>query len=358
MALLEIVGATKRYGSTLALDDLSLSVERGELLVLLGPSGCGKSTLLRLIAGLEKADAGTVTFQGEPLAGVPPERRAFGLMFQDLALFPHLSVHENIAFGLRRRRLPGAAINRRVGELLGLVNMPGYGARQVHQLSGGERQRVALARSLAPSPRLLMLDEPMGALDWTLREELYTEVRRILKTVEVASLYVTHDHNEAFAVADRIAVMQAGRIVQSGSAEEVLRAPASEFIARFLGYRNIFRGHANAQRDAWETEIGSLPYPAIHAPEAALLVPEQAVSLEPRGEGPTLRVEGKLREKVLRSWYYRLQVAVGRGDLFFLAPRQTADSLEVGTHLTLYIDVTAVQTLPADDGQQRKNRQA
>ena len=226
MALLSVSDLSKSFDGVLAVDGVSFSADPGEILCLLGPSGCGKTTLLRMLAGLEEPDAGTVTLEGRTIDGLAPHQRGFGLMFQDLALFPHMDVFGNVAFGLRMQKLPAARVQARVHELLELVEMGGYAQRKVHELSGGERQRVALARSLAPAPRLLMLDEPLGSLDRALRESLPSQVRRILKEVGVTSISVTHERDEAFNVADTLISMNRGRIVHTGTPDTVVANPA------------------------------------------------------------------------------------------------------------------------------------
>jgi ABC-type Fe3+/spermidine/putrescine transport system ATPase subunit len=241
-ALLDIRDVHKSYSGVPALRGVSLQVAAGAVVCLLGPSGCGKTTLLRVVAGLERADGGSIHFAGQPIDGIPPHLRGFGLMFQDYALFPHRNVAQNVAFGLRMQNLPPDRIIARVAEMLTLVGMEGYAGRRVYELSGGERQRVALARSLAPSPRLLMLDEPLGALDRALRERLLDELRTILKRVGVTSIYVTHDQAEAFAIADWLVLMNAGRIEQQGRPEAVYLHPATDFAARFLGLANLSVG--------------------------------------------------------------------------------------------------------------------
>jgi ABC-type Fe3+/spermidine/putrescine transport system ATPase subunit len=250
--LLEAAEIVKKYRDEPVLRGVSMHADEGEIVCLLGPSGCGKSTLLRVIAGLEPDYSGTVRFAGQPIDRVPVHQRGFGLMFQDFALLPHRSVGENIAFGLRMQRLPRSAIRQRVSEILELVGLPGYADRTIFEVSGGERQRVALARSLAPQPRILMLDEPLGALDRTLRERLTDELRAIIKRVGITSIYVTHDQIEAFAVADRILLMNRGLIVQSGTPIEVYRHPANLFAARFLGMNNLVPGRVreSARGDA------------------------------------------------------------------------------------------------------------
>jgi len=227
-----------RYPGVTAVDRVSLTVEVGRVLALLGPSGCGKSSLLRAVAGLEPVAAGSISWRGRDIAGVPTHQRGFGLVFQDGQLFGHRTVGGNVAYGLPR----GPERAARVAELLELVGLPGYADRAVGTLSGGERQRVALARSLAPRPRLLLLDEPLSALDRGLRERLADDLRSALVATGTTALFVTHDQDEAATVADRVAVMSAGRLVQTGSPEQLWAAPATAEVARFLGYRTALPG--------------------------------------------------------------------------------------------------------------------
>jgi thiamine transport system ATP-binding protein len=240
--MLEVSELTVAYEATVrpAIDGLDLEVGPGEVVAVLGPSGCGKSTLLRAVAGLVPVAGGTVVLAGRDLAGVPTHRRGVGLMFQDYALFPHRDVGDNVAFGLRMRGAARADRDRRVAELLDLVGLPGSERRAVAQLSGGERQRVALARALAPTPGLLMLDEPLGALDRALRDRLVLDLGELFAVVGVAVLYVTHDQDEALGLAHRVVVMDEGRIVQEGRPAEVWTRPATSFVARFLGFTNLF----------------------------------------------------------------------------------------------------------------------
>ena len=233
---LELREVAVTFGATTAVDDVSLCIEPAEVVALLGPSGCGKSTLLRAVAGLEPTDRGTVRWAGADLRDVPVHRRGFGLLFQDGQLFPHRDVAGNVEFGLRMAGVNRAGRQARVGELLELVGLSGRGGRRVASLSGGEQQRVALARSLAPRPRLLLLDEPLSALDRGLRERLATDLREILRRTSTTALYVTHDHDEAFTIADRVGVMDHGRLLQIAPAEQLWRRPADEQVAQFLGY--------------------------------------------------------------------------------------------------------------------------
>lgn len=241
--MLGIAGLTVRYGDTVAVDDVDLVVERGEVVAVLGPSGCGKSSLLRAVTGLVAPDAGRITWDGDDLTTVPTHRRGFGLMFQDHALFPHADVAGNVAFGLRMQRRPRAEIASRVDELLELVGLVGYGPRPVAGLSGGEQQRVALARALAPEPRMLLLDEPLGSLDRVLRDRLLDDLVTLFDRLATTVVYVTHDQDEALTVADRVAVMRSGRLVQIGPPAEVWAAPVDDFVADFLAGTDLVPGH-------------------------------------------------------------------------------------------------------------------
>jgi thiamine transport system ATP-binding protein len=234
--MLQLEALTVVYDGFTAVAGIDVDVDDGEILCVLGPSGSGKSSVLRAVAGLEPGATGRVSWDGTDLTGVPPHRRGFGLMFQDHALFPHRDVQGNVAFGLRMQRLPRPEIETRTRAALALVGLEGFGARRIRELSGGEQQRVALARALAAEPRLLMLDEPLGALDRALRERLVAELRALFVRLGLTTLFVTHDHDEAFALADRLVVMHAGRIEQLGTPADVWRRPANAFVARFLGW--------------------------------------------------------------------------------------------------------------------------
>ena len=237
--MLRVEDVTVRFGTKAALDGVTLELAEGAVVTVLGPSGCGKTTLLRVIAGLQPVDSGRVLLDGNDLAGVPPHRRGIGLVFQDHALFHHRDVFGNVAFGLRMRGDPTAAVQARVTELLELVGLAGLERRFVATLSGGEQQRVALARALAPEPRVLLLDEPLGSLDRRLRDRLLEDLDRIFGELGVTALYVTHDQAEAFALGDRVAVMRDGRIVQVGAPDVLWSSPVDEDVARFLGLRNV-----------------------------------------------------------------------------------------------------------------------
>lgn len=236
---LQIGGVGKDFGSHTALSDVTLDIASGELICLLGPSGCGKTTLLRIIAGLESASRGSITLDGDDLMQQPAHQRNFGMVFQSLALFPHLSVEDNVTYGLRLRKVPAAARRKRAAELLEMVRLPGVAKRSVSMLSGGQRQRVAIARALAIEPRIFLLDEPLSALDAGLREAMQIELRELQQRLGITTIVVTHDQREAMTVADRIAVMNRGSIHQMGSPIEVYRRPADKFVASFIGQTNL-----------------------------------------------------------------------------------------------------------------------
>jgi iron(III) transport system ATP-binding protein len=258
MISLTIDQVTKRFGETVALHRVDLKIEAGEIFFLLGPSGCGKTTLLRSIAGFVAPEEGRILFGSEDVTRQPPHLRNTGMMFQSYALWPHLTVAQNVAFGLEERKLPRAEINQRVDEALASVKMEGYGGRRIHQLSGGQQQRVALARALVIRPRCLLLDEPLSNLDAKLRLEMRGEIRRICKESGLTAIYVTHDQKEALSIADRMAILEGGYIRQIGTPIAIYRAPASRFVAEFMGETNFMEGEIKA-RDAdlkVETALG------------------------------------------------------------------------------------------------------
>lgn len=345
MALLEVRDIHISFDQTEVLHGVSFEVEAGQIACLLGPSGCGKTTLMRVVAGLEKADQGQVFFEGRNLDDVPVHQRGFGLMFQEFALFPHKDVYENVVFGLRMAGWDPVKAQARVGEVLRLVGMAHFEERDVTELSGGERQRVALARSLAPSPRLLMLDEPLGSLDRILRDRLMVELRHILKNVGLTALYVTHDQEEAFAVADRVLVMRAGQIVQRGTPEEVYRRPATPFVARFLGLTNLIPGQVAATEPLCvETPIGRLQLspdgdgPAVEIGDhvTVLARPEAALLLAPGTYADNI-VEGSLTDRSFRGGHYRVVVKLMKGSelSFTLAPDAPVPKLDAPVRLAL-----------------------
>ncbi|XVV02214.1 ABC transporter ATP-binding protein [Actinosynnema sp. CA-248983] len=246
-----LYGVTKRFADQTAVDDLSLRVHEGEFFSVLGPSGCGKTTLLRMIAGFEHPDAGRIELDGVDMVGVPPYRRDVNTVFQSYALFPHMSVWDNVAYGVKRKGVRGDALEKTVGEHLELVRLGQYAKRRPAQLSGGQQQRVAIARALAAGPRLLLLDEPLGALDAVLRKELQMELMRIQREVGTTFLYVTHDQEEALVLSHRVAVMNAGRVEQVGYPEDVYERPATRFVAGFIGTSNILDAKVSGVDGRW-----------------------------------------------------------------------------------------------------------
>ncbi|MBE7528829.1 MAG: ABC transporter ATP-binding protein [Chloroflexi bacterium] len=315
---LELQEIGKSFGDKPVLREVSLAVAAGEIVALLGPSGCGKTTLLRIIAGLETPDHGRVHLNNQDITNQPTHRRGFGFVFQDYALFPHKNVAQNVAFGLRMQNLLQPAIQERVAQVLALVGLAGFGERPIHELSGGEQQRVALARSLAPAPRLLLLDEPLGALDRALREQLMLELRRILKSAGemlgqpqgMTAVYVTHDQAEAFAIADRVAVMNAGRLEQIGPPQELYGRPTTPFVARFLGMENILSGTAIAP-DRVQTAIGELAVAGVTPGETVtLLIRPEAARLVDEADTAVNSITATLQEVSFRGRYQIITVTV------------------------------------------------
>jgi ABC-type Fe3+/spermidine/putrescine transport system ATPase subunit len=312
---LKIDKIVKTFEDTPALDGVSVVVDEGEIVALLGPSGCGKSTLLSIIGGLMEPDSGTVAWQGENLAGVEPHKRGFGLMFQDYALFPHMTVGENVAFGLRMARVSKAGRHERVQEVLELVGLPELEARQVTELSGGEQQRVALARALATKPSVLMLDEPLGSLDRALRERLLDDLRKILRAANQTTLYVTHDQEEAFTLADRVVVMRGGQVAQVGTPQEIYCRPNSVFVARFVGLNNILPGEARDGRVV--TDIGDFSVEKdLEGSVDVLLRPDKAL-FDGRGE---VQLSGVAAEITFRGETSRMAFVVNGERLQFDFP--------------------------------------
>jgi thiamine transport system ATP-binding protein len=335
--MLEVSGVVVRFGSVEALAGVDLGVADGERLAVLGPSGSGKSTLLRVIAGLETPSVGSVSWSGRDLAGVPVHARGFGLMFQDYVLFPHRDVAGNVAFGLRMRGDEPRQINSRVAEVLEMVGLSGFERRGVDELSGGEQQRVALARALAPAPRLLMLDEPLGALDRTLRRRLLDELSDLFASLALTIIYVTHDQEEALALGDRVAVMRSGRIEAVLPPLELWRSPPTEFVARFLGFNNIAAALIDETGRAvtpWGTfELADPPAPGSQ--QLVLIRPEAIRRTEEGGVAARVTARSFRGERVL------LRVEVGGAPLEISAA--WLDPPSVGDEVRLAIEPQAVQ---------------
>jgi iron(III) transport system ATP-binding protein len=349
---------TKRFahgvkGEVFAVRDVSLAIAPGELLTLLGPSGCGKTTTLRMIAGFEQPDAGTVTIGDRDVTGLMANERNIGFVFQNYALFPHLTVFENVAYGLRVQKQPEAEIRRAVAEVLELVGLSGHERQQPHQLSGGEQQRVALARAIVFRPRVLMFDEPLSNLDASLRVQMRGEIRDLQKRLGITTVYVTHDQEEAMAISDRIAIMNRGEIAQIGSAEALYHTPASEFVARFIGRTNLVTCRVAAIRDgAVEVEIGgqllrvrpSSTRLSVGDTVQLVLRPER-ISIGP-ADGPGLR--GAVLSRVFLGEKAEYRVRAGHETLHVTEYRpRHRNVLSEGEGATLVVDADDVYILPA-----------
>jgi spermidine/putrescine transport system ATP-binding protein len=337
--MLAITNIHKTFEGQPLLRGITFSVMAGETVCLLGPSGSGKSTLLRIIAGLEASELGQVCWDGDDLSSVPVHKRGFGLVFQDYALFPHLNVIENIAFGLKMQNLTGAAIDSRVANLLEEVNLAGFGDRQVTDLSGGEQQRVALARALAPNPRLLMFDEPLGALDRSLREQLMDELRRILHESGVPAIYVTHDQEEAFTLADRVLLLYEGAIVCSGTPEQVWSDPGSVWAAQFLDAGNVVSGIVLSNKKPFqvETSAGMLVLKCRHAHLKGDMV-NLLVNRHGTHQSRDGKISGVVSDAVFRQEGFKVTLENGLAFYLSRSPR-------LGEKINLEIPITRVKCL-------------
>jgi spermidine/putrescine transport system ATP-binding protein len=317
---LELRALSKHYGGALAVDAVSLSVERGEFLSILGPSGCGKTTTLRMVAGFERPDAGEILLQGTPVGDTPPYERNVNTVFQSYALFPHMSVFDNIAFGLRMKRLPREQITRRVGRMLDIVELPGYERRLPHQLSGGEQQRIGVARALVNEPTVLLLDEPLGALDLKVRKRMQLELKRIHREVGITFIYVTHDQEEALVLSDRVAVMNRGRIEQVDTTFNIYEQPRTLFVADFIGESNALPGNVAALDNGLAVKVGDsvlrsrrLDVPlGVGTPVHVVVRPEK-ITIVPAGQHTTNsnRLRGTVRDVVFQGSIVRYTIDVG-----------------------------------------------
>jgi ABC-type Fe3+/spermidine/putrescine transport system ATPase subunit len=345
---LEIRDIHKDYDQKPLLRGVSFTVGFGSTFCLLGPSGSGKSTLLRIIAGLETPESGEILWDGQDLAEVPVHQRHFGLMFQEYALFPHLTVEQNAAFGLRMQNLPTEEVKTRTRSALEQVKMLDFAERKVIDLSGGEQQRVALARTLAPRPRLIMLDEPLGALDRTLREELTRELRDLLKASGIPAIYVTHDQEEAFAIADQLLLLYEGLVVQAGPPGEVYRHPANAWAARFLGRNNLLEGRVNSKQPLQvATALGSMEVAPSTGqkfeagePVTLLILAESACLME--DDTHTQRIHGRVEDAVFRGKDYRIRLICAEG---IRLEFDLAEAHPPGSELTLFVSPVSIQCL-------------
>ena len=347
MTILSLNNICKSFEKTQALAGVSFDVSDGEIIALLGPSGCGKSTLLSIIAGLELPDSGSVMWNNDSVADTPPHLRDFGLMFQDFALFPHMNVYANVAFGLRMARKKSEYIRSRVDEMLELVGLPDFSHRDVNTLSGGEQQRVALARALAPHPRLLMLDEPLGSLDRNLREQLVIDLQSILHRMHQTAIYVTHDQEEAFTIADRVILMNSGQVVQIGTPQEIYCDPTSPFVARFLEMNNLIPGIV-MRRENKKVAISKLGEfqirSVIEGPVSILIRPDMARLDD---SGPFV-LRGLLKEISFRGSLQRISITIDQTSLSFEFPSNVSLP-SPGQAITISLDPDlAIKTFPGN----------
>ncbi|WP_327086867.1 ABC transporter ATP-binding protein [Nonomuraea sp. NBC_01738] len=344
--MLRIDGITRAFGDVTALDGVSLEIGQGEFFALLGPSGCGKTTLLRILAGFENPDAGSVTLDGADLLSLAPNKRPINLMFQSYALFPHMSVAKNVAYGLERENLPRAEVKQRVGEVLETVGLSAQAGRKPQQLSGGQRQRVALARAIVKRPRLLLLDEPLSALDKKVRADMQLELKRLQTEVGITFVVVTHDQEEAMSLADRIAVFDSGTVRQVDAPVELYERPRSRFVADFVGANNLFEGTAGGTGPLKTEDFGDLPCTAVED-----LPDDSTALLAVRPEKVALREEdGLLTGTVLDVSFYggvsHISVTVPGRDKPVLVAVQGASGVQVGAEVGLHWEEQDAVLLP------------
>ncbi len=342
--MLKITGITRQFDRKPVLSGVNLEVAAGEIVCLLGASGSGKTTLLRIIAGLERPDQGEIIVDGRVMNAIAVHDRDFGLMFQDFALFPHKNVEQNIAFGLRMRGLSTSAQHKIVTEMLEIVGLKGFEKRDVSELSGGEKQRVALARSLAPQPRLLMLDEPLGSLDASLRERLVMDLHDIIKRLGLTAIYVTHDQQEAFAIADRIAIMNAGLIEQVDTPQAIYAMPRTMFAAQFLGLNNIVP-IVNWVDGQAKTALGN--FPADRTAQAILIHPHGVTLVDDeKKQLADYRLRGSLKSRIFLGDSYRLKVEIDMGiELVFKSSAMDHPIPVINAPITLQFYVESVISL-------------
>lgn len=357
MSFVEFNNVSKKFGSTVAVEALDLVIERGEFFSLLGPSGCGKSTTLRMLAGFVAPSTGRIQVHGRDITDLPPEARDIGIVFQNYAIFPHMSVFDNIAFGLVERRVDKAEIRRQVEAALEQVGMAGFGERYERELSGGQKQRVALARVLVIQPEILLLDEPLSALDRKMREEMKIWIKNIQKSIGITTIYVTHDQSEALTMSDRVAVMDQGQVLQVGSPVEIYEQPASRFIADFIGESNLLDARVAAvNATGCEIDLGEAIVAARTSHGSALktgdgvglMIRPETIRLHAVEGGESPKLRGRIIDEIYQGSLRRYRVEAGAHQIIVEVPnRPDLDRLGTGDQVALYWNVESAVVVPS-----------
>lgn len=356
MAYVEFKSISKHFGNSVAVADLEMEIEQGEFFSLLGPSGCGKSTTLRMLAGFVKPTTGSIEVHGRDVTALPPEARDIGIVFQNYAIFPHMTVFDNIAFGLVERKLDRVEIKQKVDAALAEVGMTGFEDRYERELSGGQKQRVALARVLVIEPEILLLDEPLSALDKKMREEMKFWIKNIQKSVGITTIYVTHDQSEALTMSDRIAVMDQGRVLQIGTPVEIYEQPASRFIAEFIGESNLLNGTISSVKDkSCSVTLGTVRVPGrvsdnasvIEGQDVALLVRPEMIRLHPLDASEEPKLTGSVSETIYQGSVVRYRVQTAGQELMVeVANRPDLARLKTGDTAAVYWDADIGVVIP------------
>lgn len=334
----------KQFGTQTVVHDLSLDIEKGEFLTLLGPSGCGKTTTLRMIAGFEQPSSGQIMLDGEYVQGLPPYERDVNTVFQSYALFPHLNAYDNVAFGLRVKKAPKNEIDSRVRKALKLVQLEDYASRKPEQLSGGQRQRIAIARALINNPKVLLLDEPLGALDQKLRKQMQVELKHLQKQLGITFVFVTHDQEEALTMSDRIAVMNGGILEQVGTPTEIYEQPATRFVAEFIGETNLLSGtvtardhqHMKIECDGLQVTAKAVPLPENEKVTIAIRPEKSVLSLGPLSDERIVQIRGRLTERIYCGGSTRTVVTLANG-MPFVALERTDQLVPAGEGEEIYV---------------------